>query len=214
MTGQVYVIDDFLNIEYQKGILGVLMSDDAFQGHLFPWYYTEDVTDAGGWDSQHRAALVHEYVGLDNDDDPTGKVISGFHNMFIPMLKEVIERINLKQEETEILQGRSFLQLPRNIKREDVDTPHIDIFNRKHLVALYYVCDSDGDTIIYNERVKSKTYTVKQRVTPKEGRMVIFDGGLYHTAEQPIHSSRCVVNYNLGCGLTLDDLARIYKTPK
>ena len=63
---------------------------------------------------------------------------------------------------------------------------------------LYYVCDSDGDTIIYNEREESKTYTIKQRVTPKQGRVVLFDGGLMHTAEQPINSNvRCIVNYDL-----------------
>ena len=195
---EITVIDDIIDTKYQEGIKGILLGDDAFQGHLFPWYYTEDVTGAGDKDSQHRAALGHEYVYIDHDHDPVGKVISGFHNMFIPMLKKVIERMSLKQEETGILQGRSFLQLPRNIEREDVDTPHIDINDRKHLVALYYVCDSDGDTIIYNERVKSETYTIKQRVTPKQGRMVIFDGTLYHTAEQPLHSTRCVVNYNLG----------------
>ena len=68
------------------------------------------------------------------------------------------------------------------------------------MVALYYVCDSDGDTIIYNERHQpaNKVYTVKQKVTPKQGRMVLFDGSLYHTAEQPEHNVRCVVNYNLG----------------
>ena len=51
------------------------------------------------------------------------------------------------------------------------------------LQVLYYVVSSDGDTVIYNERTESKTYTVKQRVTPKQGRVVIFDGGLYHTAQ-------------------------------
>ena len=154
------------------------------------------MTGAGDKDSQHRAALGHEYVYLEDNDDV--KVISHFHNMFLPMLKEVIRRVGVKQEDAGILQGRSFLQLPSNIQREDVDTPHIDIDRRKHLVALYYVCDSDGDTIIYNERVESETYTIKRRVTPKQGRVVIFDGTLYHTAEQPLHSTRCVVNYNLG----------------
>ena len=195
---EIVVIDDIIDQEYQDGIKGILLGDDYFKGRPFPWFYTEDVTGAGDKDSQHRAALGHEYVYLDCNDDPNGKVISHFHNMFLPMLKEVVRRTGLKQEETGILQGRSFLQLPRNIQREDVDTPHIDLYDRKHLVALYYVCDSDGDTIIYNERGKSEKYTIKQRVTPKQGRMVVFDGTLYHTAEQPLHSTRCVVNYNLG----------------
>ena len=80
-----------------------------------------------------------------------------------------------------------------------MDTPHIDT-DDKHFVMLYYVCDSDGDTIIYNEKVESKEYTVKKSVTPKQGRVVLFDGGLYHTAEQPTKDTRCVVNYNL-CGI-------------
>ena len=92
--------------------------------------------------------------------------------------------------------GRSFFQLPTNIKREDVDTPHTDI-PVDHFVMLYYVCDSDGDTIIYNEQVKSNNYTIQKRVTPKQGRVVLFDGSYYHTAEQPLNSIRCVVNYDL-----------------
>ena len=101
---EITVIDDIIDTKYQEGIKGILLGDDAFQGHLFPWYYTEDVTGAGDKDSQHRAALGHEYVYIDHDHDPVGKVISGFHNMFIPMLKKVIERMSLKQEETGILE--------------------------------------------------------------------------------------------------------------
>ena len=31
----------------------------------------------------------------------------------------------------------------------------------------------------------------------KQGRVVIFEGGQYHTAEQPTKGTRCIVNYNL-----------------
>ena len=98
-----------------------------------------------------------------------------------------------------VLQGRSFLQFPLNTDGT-IDSAHIDIYcNFDFIVALYYVCDSDGDTVIYNETEQSETYTIKSSITPKQGRMVIFDGSLYHAAEQPINSNtRCVVNYNLG----------------
>ena len=95
-----------------------------------------------------------------------------------------------------IIKGRSFLQLPINFKGEREDTPHVDIVD-DHFVILYYVCDSDGDTIIYNEQVKSDRYTVQKRITPKQGRVVLFDGSYYHTAEQPLNNIRCVVNYDL-----------------
>ena len=193
---EIYVIDDFIDTEYQEDIRNILMGDYQYRKKDFPWYYTEDVTGANDPDSQHRSALGHDYVVLEDEDNPTGERISIFHYLFLPMLKNVCREMKIKN--INVLQGRSFLQFPLNLKDRTVDTPHIDLHNRKHLVALYYVCDSDGDTIIYNEREELGTYTIKQKVTPKQGRMVLFDGSLYHTAEQPLNNVRCVVNYNLG----------------
>ena len=193
---EIYVIDDFIDIQYQEDIKSILMGDYQYRDKDFPWYYSEDVTTAGDWDSQHRPALGHVYVSMDNEDNLTGERLSEFHYLFLPMLKNVCREMKIKN--INVLQGRSFLQFPLNLKDRTVDTPHIDLHNRKHLVALYYVCDGDGDTIIYNEREKLGTYTIKQKVTPKQGRMVLFDGSLYHTAEQPLNNVRCVVNYNLG----------------
>ena len=192
---EIYVIDDFIDVKYQKDIRNVLMGEYQYKKEDFPWFYIEDVTASGDIDSQHRRALAHEYVDY-VEGKKVGKKLSIFHHLFLPMLKKVCRTMDIKN--INVLQGRSFLQFPLNLKDRSVDTPHIDIYDKEHLVALYYVCDSDGDTIIYNERKESESYTIKQRVTPKQGRMVIFDGWLMHTAEQPLNNTRCVVNYNLG----------------
>ena len=193
---EVYVIDDFIDIQYQEDIKRILIGDYNYKNKSFPWYYTSDVTAAGDEGNQNRPALSHVYVEY-VEGKPTGKKATIFHHLFLDMLKKVCKDMNIKN--INVLQGRSFLQFPLNLKDKTVDTPHVDL-QQEHLVALYYVCDSDGDTIIYNERHEpaDKVYTVKQRVTPKQGRMVLFDGSLYHTAEQPEHNVRCVVNYNLG----------------
>ena len=114
--------------------------------------------------------------------------------MIVPLLENACNRIG--KQSVNVIQGRSFLQLPINYKGEREDSPHIDTSD-DHFVMLYYVCDSDGDTIIYNEQEKSDSYTVQKRITPKQGRVVLFDGSYYHTAEQPLNNIRCVVNYNL-----------------
>ena len=36
-----------------------------------------------------------------------------------------------------------------------------------------------------------------KRVTPKAGRVVIFNGRHWHTSNQPEYDIRCVVNYNV-----------------
>ena len=189
--GEIIVIDDFVTLEYQEKIKQELLGVN----NNFPWFHTEDVTDAGELTSQHRPALAHQYVNL-NDDD-VSEIESIFHHLFTPLLSKACQ--HLKMPQTEVIQGRSFLQFPlRNIDTSVVDTPHIDLDEgEEHIVVLYYVIDSDGDTVIYNERKKSLTYTEKQRVTPKQGRVVIFEGGQYHTAAQPTKGTRCIVNYNL-----------------
>jgi len=194
--GQVTVIDDFIDKDYQEKIkLQLLGGFDKTNKHHdsdFPWFYIEDVTAAGDEDSQHRPGLGHQYVEF--DDISPGIVVSDYHDLMIPMLKKVGFRVGIS--DVKVIQGRSFLQFPIK-ERGEPDLPHIDIMDKNHIVGLYYVVDSDGDTIIYNERKESKTYTIKQKVTPKQGRIVIFDGGLYHTAEQPLNNTRCIINYNI-----------------
>ena len=108
----------------------------------------------------------------------------------------------------DIMEARSFLQLPLNKEYigEGVDTPHLDR-TEPHLVFLYYVNDSDGDTIIYNYKSKSATdipffedIKEQKRVTPKQGRVVVFDGLHWHTAEQPTKDIRCIINFNIKYG--------------
>ena len=195
--GMVKVIDNFIDKKYQESIkeemFGAFDKNGDWQESYFPWYYAEDVTAAGDDDSQHRPGLGHVYVEF--DDESPGYVVSDYHELFIPLLKKVGLKCGVR--DVKVLQGRSFLQFPIQRERGEPDLPHIDINNKIHIVGLYYVVDSDGDTVIYNEREESKTYTVKKRVTPKQGRIVIFDGGLYHTAEQPLNNTRCIVNYNI-----------------
>jgi|TARA_R100001086_G_scaffold141428_1_gene74263 hypothetical protein len=191
--GEVWVFDNFIDIEYQNKIKNTLMGDEGGDENPFPWYYIDDVTDAYSGNNQGRAALAHIYVNLWDDD--TSSIESDHHDLFLPLLEKSCSLLQIPR--ANIIQGRSFLQFPLNLRSREDDTPHIDT-PRNHVVVLYYVCDSDGKTIIYNENKESKRYSVKKKVSPKQGRVVIFDGGLYHTAQQPTKKIRCIANYNLG----------------
>jgi hypothetical protein len=77
--------------------------------------------------------------------------------------------------------------------------PHVDFskITEPLLTAIYYVNDSSGDTLIFDQRVgQSAPLTVKTRVTPKKGRLVVFDGGLLHAGNTP-RSNAPRVNINL-----------------
>jgi len=185
---KILIFDDIIDSEYQNIIKEILLGDRQYKGYDFPWYLTHDVTKPAKADSQLRPAFFHGYV------DYPSELSSVFHDLFIRLIQNSCAKINRKN--VDIIQGRSFCQLPISSDRMSVDTPHIDTKD-DHFVMLYYVCDSDGDTIIYNEQIKSDSYTIQKRVTPKQGRVVLFNGSYYHTAEQPLNNIRCVVNYNL-----------------
>ena len=185
---EIIVIDNVIDPDYQEQIRSILLGEVNYGDYEFPWYYTKDITKSDLPNSQKRPAFSHLYV------KSYGQVVSEFHDIFLDLITVCCHR--LEMTEVNVIQGNSFLQLPLTTKRGKVDTPHIDT-NEKNFVMLYYVCDSDGDTIIYNEKGESEKYTVKESVTPKQGRVVLFDGGLFHTAEQPVSNTRCIVNYNL-----------------
>ena len=62
-----------------------------------------------------------------------------------------------------------------------------------HYVLLVYINDSDGDTVMYDN-----DFNEIHRITPKQGKIIMFDGSIMHGACPPVDSKyRIVFNYNL-----------------
>ena len=79
----------------------------------------------------------------------------------------------------------------QNNKKEYYDTPHVD-WHFPHHVLLYYVNDSDGDTVLFKNR------KVWKRISPKKNRLVMFNHKMLHASSHPIESiARVVLNYNI-----------------
>ena len=151
MIDNIYVFDDIIEKPYQELIKETLIGGDKpltidKVEDPFPWYYISDITDADHEATfQGRFGFTHQYV------TPEDGIVSEFHNLFLGLIKNSCKKLNMK--EIDVLNGRSFLSTPTNIPKDDVDSPHVDMIV-PHFVMLYYVNDSDGDTLIYNEKTK------------------------------------------------------------
>lgn len=79
-----------------------------------------------------------------------------------------------------------------------INPPHIDNnYIRPFFIAIYYVNDSDGNTIIYEGENINNLTPIKE-IEPKKGRLILFDGRRYHSASHPINSKkRIIMNYNI-----------------
>ena len=186
---KVFVFDDIVNLETQNHIKDLMLNKAM-------WSYVSDVTNPR-LNDQQRPGFAHYFV---KDEIIT----SDLHNEVLPILQNSLKKLDVHGDRR-YLQGRSFLQLPLNIdNREKLDVPHVDLANFKHLVILYYVTDADGETVIYdnqfveNEKIPNfEDLKEKQRVMPKQGRVVCFDGYYWHTSQQPSKGVRCIINYNV-----------------
>jgi hypothetical protein len=183
----MYVFDDIINLEEQEFI------KNKFLGDNFSWYFIKDISKLHN-NIQNRPAFCHTFI-RDEKNNSTDT------HLILNIIENSCEKIKFKYKK--ILQARTFIQLPlnKNLIGKEIDTPHIDN-SQSHIVVLYYVVDSDGDTIIYDYKNKNKVFSFKdvkilKKIKPKQGRVVIFDGSYYHTAEQPKKNKRCVINCNI-----------------
>jgi hypothetical protein len=189
---KIWVIDDIVPAEHQERIKNTLL------GPTFPWYFVPDIT--GGGSRDQRPGFSHGFIHK-------GEIKSHEENIKLlevlweSCMRKIKEKTNTEGKYS-VSKARTFLQLPlKGANKKKYDSHHIDLMD-EHFALLYYVCDSDGDTVIFdnmysrmNQRPPEPSeLIVKKRVTPKQGRVVIFDGYYWHTATQPTKSIRCIIN--------------------
>lgn len=166
----VEIIDDIIPVSHQK-LLEEIVTDISFD-----WHYLHDVT--------------FEFKGDRNSPGFTNLLFQGGVggdkvNVFYPPLHEYLFRKDLKIKTLHRMRLGCLLSnsdLPHN-------NPHID-FEFQHMVGLYYVNDSDGDTIIWDG-------DKRETVTPKRGRFAVFNGKYYHASSCPrVSPTRIVLTFN------------------
>tara|TARA_Y100001973_G_C5082854_1_gene273372 strand:+ start:223 stop:807 length:585 start_codon:yes stop_codon:yes gene_type:complete len=193
----VKVFDNIITKSEQENLKNVLY------GPEFCWYYISDVTTPQN-KKQQRPALTHIYM-------KDGTVNSEYYDIIKKISDNVNKKIKKNLKPTLV---RSFLQFPlnQNYTGTDIDTPHIDL-HIPHTVYLYYVNDCDGDTVLYNYKSKKLTeqdvvkkvtdipfyedIKIKKKITPKQGRVVVFDGMTWHSSTQPTKGPRTIINFDM-----------------
>lgn len=76
------------------------------------------------------------------------------------------------------------------------NTPHLDrLDNQEYFNAIYYVNESDGETLLFNK--SNNEYKIIEKVIPKKGKLLIFSGNIYHSGRHPKEAlKRIIINFN------------------
>jgi len=95
-----------------------------------------------------------------------------------------------------IVRMKANMQLQNKKSNENYTAmPHRD-FDFEHVVLLYYVNNSDGDTILFEDTTDK--LKIAHRIQPKKNRLLVFDGNWLHSSSVPINSEyRVVFNFDL-----------------
>ena len=79
-----------------------------------------------------------------------------------------------------------------NTTSDKYHTPHIDGYPAPAYAGIYYVNDSDGDTVFFD-----KNWKVTERIAPEKGKFVLFDGNIFHASTSPQKTNvRLIININ------------------
>jgi hypothetical protein len=127
-----------------------------------------------------------------------GEPDSKFWSLFLPIMFQAINvfDINLK-----VIRCKVNATYPTaGFLDNEYNPPHKDQEDPNMLVGIYYVNDSDGDTLFFEEPESNFTlgeFKVLAKVSPKKGSFVLFPASVLHAGRPPIiASSRYVINFN------------------
>ncbi len=167
-----------------------------FLDNKFPWYYLNksvDLPDVNGF--INTALFRHSFI-LENE------LISNYCNTINPILQKIA---SIFSNQIEIASVTANLVLPNSDLIGKYIIPHYDVKyddsvyeKYKTYTGLYYVNDSDADTIIFKEKYGNiiSSHTEVERVTPKKNKLVLWDSRTYHSAPASATSNRLVININ------------------
>jgi hypothetical protein len=179
--------------------------EEIVTGDDYPWYYRKNTTNPNGLYSEGTITNVSnikdslQLIHTIDEEIPAVNPSPWIYNQLHQVLSHAchaadITPVGLLRAKTNLL-----LKDP-NYPDDHFHYPHVDYINDEQgdvYTVLYYINDSDGDTIIFNERhtpEPPEKLTVNRVLTPKKGTGIIFKSDYFHASSSPKFGDRYVMN--------------------
>lgn len=200
MLDKPLIVSEFLPKDMEDELESVLLGDS------FPWFLNRYTVDGPSFE---QGLAVKTPTTYDTNQFTHGFVqqglgiISGGAQYVLPILNYLKDATGINGCD-DISKVKANLTLPANLPLGAHSVPHVDVSAERLdsldcYTCIYYVNDSDGDTIIYNQKYGEEftELTELMKITPKKGSMVCFDARHFHAGSNPITTqARSVINLN------------------
>ena len=174
----IEVYDDIIPLDLSNLVEEKVLKNGSFEFTFFDKFYD--------FHPIHSPNLPRGF-GFGNTYIKNKNVINPNLIFYNQILTQTSSRMGFIIED--IITARIWLITPE--QDNNICIPHTDLMV-PHYVCLYYINDTDGDTIFFEDDKN----TIFKRVSPKKGRVVIFDGSIFHSSSSPTTTPRAVINYN------------------
>ena len=202
---EILVITDVVPKSFQIDIA------DRVQGvNHFSWFLLHRIGHPDYFDSN----TTSHYTDPNITDDVgffhmafDGKTTSPHYDFFKTILEFFAEKTSIRVKNLLRIRLR-YTHKGQGHTEGKYAPPHVDFpTDQPYSTLVYYVDDSDGDTIIFDKIFNPSEETYNPvfaeplpellRITPKKGSAVYFNGHRYHAGNYPVNnSSRIVINFD------------------
>lgn len=197
MQEKFLVFDNIISEYYLKHLVNNIFD--------YNWKYFQNLTFGNSVDQINQSDFEH---GFNADLTEEQK------NFILPLILKICSLSNLKISNlNQIIRitPRIQTQLSPNNEINDI---HIDR-KENHYVIIFYPHNIDGETLLYNQttsdlsyskfikmnqdekKTLSKSFTILEKIMPRENRAVVFKGNRYHASSSPSKGPRCIINVNI-----------------
>lgn len=184
------IINDIVPVGYQKHILEIMTNSH------FPWFYNQGTSEQNTEGvitneyTQDVKQFTHRFCTF-NDTTPWFHIVT-------PIIVALEEKTGIRYLHRIMRIKANMIMQHQSYPLNFYNLPHTDVVpgDVESETLLYYVNNSDGDTIIFNERDGLVSLTEKYRVTPQMGKAILFDSHIMHASSPPIvNKERVVINF-------------------
>jgi len=189
----IKVVENVIEKQYQDELENVFLSAD------FSWFLNRKTATPGSDRTWFDAPSVFDSLQFTHTIVRDGSISSNIFNTLTKLcnniaIKESIHTFNMHRV-------KANLTMPQqDFKKGMYKPPHTDTHESNCITAIYYVNDSDGDTLFFDSHEKmqeNNDFTILKTVSPKKGSLVYFPSNIVHSSEYPVNSlMRCVINFN------------------
>ena len=183
------VLDNFLNQREADEIENLLLSNN------FAWWYQPSTVVPTGIESEEYIS----WPGVRHNFMFNEQILSDA----LPIVMPLFNRFKDVEKNIKLISMKANLNMPVISSRNVYNIPHVDqMYLKDNFTGVYYVNDSDGDTIIFKEKyngndLRSYNLNIDTKVSPRKNRFVFWDSRTYHAAPICNTTPRVVLNINV-----------------